>query len=76
MSEQMEPTYEVQHGTLQRLINYLATQPYGDVFQLIAELQQIRPIMPEAPAEEEPAPPKKGRPRKKAAKKESETEEE
>ncbi|MGI9491222.1 MAG: hypothetical protein ACR2QF_02225 [Geminicoccaceae bacterium] len=34
----------------QAILNYLGTQPYGQVHQLIAELQQAQPVAPDEQA--------------------------
>ncbi|MFT4261077.1 MAG: hypothetical protein ACMXX9_01440 [Candidatus Woesearchaeota archaeon] len=36
--------YKLSRELLQALLNYLATQPYSDVFQLINELQRLEKV--------------------------------
>ena len=44
--------FEISQEVLEKVVNYLATQPYREVVQLIAEINQgIKPI--EAPQEQE-----------------------
>ncbi len=35
-------TYEIEDQLAQAVLNYLATRPYQDVFQLIAQLQALK----------------------------------
>jgi hypothetical protein len=37
----------IEEQLAQSVLNYLAQRPYHEVFQLIAELQQIKPATPE-----------------------------
>ena len=41
--------YKLNREVLQALLNYLATQPYSDVFQLINELQRLERVEDEKP---------------------------
>ena len=36
--------FKIKEETLQKVVNYMAQQPYAQVFQLIAELQQLEKI--------------------------------
>jgi hypothetical protein len=36
--------YKLSRELLQAMLNYLATQPYSDVFQLINELQRLQVV--------------------------------
>lgn len=40
--------YKLSRELLQALLNYLATQPYSDVFQLINELQRLEKVEEQA----------------------------
>ena len=39
---------EITNELAQALVNYLGTKPYGEVFQLIGELQRQAQVKPEA----------------------------
>lgn len=44
------PKYEIEGDLLQMVISYLATKPYSEVFQLIAEVQSKAKLI-EKPAD-------------------------
>lgn len=41
--------FQVNKEVLQATINYLSTQPYAQVKELIAALQQSKPVEPQSP---------------------------
>ncbi|MFT4250125.1 MAG: hypothetical protein ACMXYD_02055 [Candidatus Woesearchaeota archaeon] len=41
--------FKIPREVLQATLNYLATQPYSDVVQLINELQRLEPLDQQAP---------------------------
>jgi hypothetical protein len=43
----MDEKFEVEGKLLQAILEYLANQPYKDVFQLINGIQQLKPMKPE-----------------------------
>jgi len=38
--------YVISESVLQGIVNYLALQTYGEVYQLIAGLQKLQPVPP------------------------------
>jgi hypothetical protein len=44
------PKYEIEGELLQKVISYMATKPYGEVFQLISDVQTKAKLI-EKPAE-------------------------
>ena len=50
---------EITNELAQALVNYLASKPYGEVYQLIGLLQQQAQVKPEAPKPKEETKPTK-----------------
>lgn len=48
--------FVIQEQLAQAVLNYLATCPYANVFQLIQGLQTLQEFQPATPAPQEPAP--------------------
>lgn len=46
-----EETYSISQSAAQAILNYLVSQPYNEVWQLIELLKSLKPIAP--PADEE-----------------------
>ena len=45
--------YTINIELLQAIVNYLARQPYGEVFTLIQAIQSLQPVEPTEPAQEQ-----------------------